>query len=384
MTWERLRILHIMECTIGGTRRHIRELTSGLSLRGHDVTAVCSAVRDPTFQNDMESMRQSAVKVIELPMLRAISPRTDFKHFLFLYRLLKQESFDIIHTHSSKAGVLGRFAAMFAGQTSVIHTPHTFAFAFKGHFSFFKRQLFLEIERFLGRTTSHLVDVSNSERVEALGYRIIPSDRIGVIENGIDPWPLRWSEPPDPGEGVFKDRNFSPCLGAVGLLNAAKGHDVLLDAFVKIRKVFPNAGLAIIGQGELAGKLKSQISELGLEDCAFLAGYRNDVPSALKDFDLFVFPSLWEGMPAGVPAVVTDVNGSRDIVINEECGLICPPGDVDALASACMKMLSDKNMMANMAQEGIRRVMKYYTLDKMLDKMENLYFETVTEKRGTP
>jgi glycosyltransferase involved in cell wall biosynthesis len=383
-----LKILQIMECTIGGTRRHLRELSSGLAQRGHEVTAICSAERDPTFRDDMEQMREAGVDVVELPMVRSIAPGRDLKHFISLCRFLRRKRFDIIHTHSSKAGVLGRTAALLCRRSGLVHTPHTFAFAFKGHFSFWKRALFMDIERFLCRRTARIIHVSESERREGLQYGILKPEQAAVAENGIDPWKVRWADPPAEGKGVFAGKNFSHRLGTVGLLNAAKGHDLLLRAFARIVKAFPEAGLAIIGDGALRPKLEKLIAELGLEGRAILAGYRTDVPRVLKELDLFVFPSLWEGMPyvvmeamaSGLPVVATDVNGSRDLVAQDETGLIVPPGDEAALADACMALMRKPVTADNMGKYGLRRVLNHFTLECMLDKIEAIYGEVISEK----
>ncbi|MHC4943498.1 MAG: glycosyltransferase family 4 protein [Planctomycetota bacterium] len=382
-----LKILQIMECTIGGTRRHLRELSSGLAKRGHEVTAICSAERDPTFRNDMEQMREAGVEVIELPMVRSIAPGRDLRHFFFLCRFLRKRQFDIIHTHSSKAGVLGRAAALLCRRCRLVHTPHTFAFAFKGYFSFWKRALFMDIERFLCRRTARIIHVSESERREGLQYGILKAEQAAVAENGIDPWAVRWADPPEEGKSLFSGRNLSPRLGTVGLLNSAKGHDILLHAFVEIVKEFPEAGLAIVGEGKLRPRLEKLIDKLGLDGRAILTGYRNDIPRVLKELDLFVLPSLWEGMPyvvmeamaSGLPVVATDVNGSRDLVAQGETGLIVPPGDKDALAGACMELLRKPVTADNMGKYGLRRVLNHFTLETMLDKTEAIYREVISQ-----
>ncbi len=386
-----LHILQVMECTIGGTRRHFREIAMGLALRGHRITVICSAERDPAFRDDMAWMDRSGVRVVELPMVRRIAPCTDLKQFFRLYRFLRQNRFDILHTHSSKAGVLGRLAGLAAGYRNLVHTPHTFAFAFRGHFGFLRRNLFLGMERVLGRHTVRMIDVSLSEREEAVRYGLIADDRLSVVENGIDPWPYRWAEPPDPDQRLFKDSGGSPRLGTVGLLNAAKGHHVLLHAFSDLAGDFPKARLAIVGEGELRSPLESLLKELGLEGRAFLAGYREDVPSLLKEMDCFVLPSLWEAMPyvlleamaAGVPVVATDVNGSRDIVRHGETGLLVPPDDPQALAAALAELLWNPARAESMARAALRRVFKEYSIEKMLDRVEGVYRDVLDSRRRT-
>ena len=188
---------------------------------------------------------------------------------------------------------------------------------------------------------------------------------------------------------MFPDKNFSPRLGTVGLLNAAKGHHVLLHAFSDLLDRFPGAGLAIVGEGELRKPLAFLIKELGLEGRAFLTGYRNDVPSLLQELDLFVLPSLWEGMPyvvleamaSGLPVVATDVNGSRDIVRHRETGLLVPPDDPQALAAACTEILDDPGKAKTLADNALRRVMVDYSLEKLLDRIEDVYQEAIKARR---
>lgn len=380
-TTTKLRVAQVMECTIGGTRRHIRELSIGLAARGLDVTLFASAERDPTFRDDLRGVAAAGARVVELPMVRAITPRLDVAHLLRLRTAFRAGGFDVVHTHSSKAGALGRAAAaLVRPRPALVHTPHTFAFNFTAQFSTNKRRLFLGIERTLGRRTDCLVHVSASERDEGLALGIVPPERAIVIENGIDATAYaRGARERVRREWGIGDDEF--VLGTVGLLNEAKGHGDLIDAAARLVARCPRLRVMIVGEGDLRSELERRIAQHGLGAVVRLLGYRNDVPDVLSAFDAFCLPSLWEGLPyvvleaqaAGLATIVTDVNGSRDIVRADVTGLVTPKSDPTALATAIERLISDRALRDRLAAAGRDRVVSHYALARMIDQHVELY-----------
>lgn len=387
---RKLRIAEVMECTIGGTRRHIRELTIGLARRGQAVTLFASAERDPTFREDLSRIAEAGVTVCEIPMVRQIAPKVDIGHQWRLIREFRRGRFDVVHTHSSKAGALGRVAARVAVRRAVIcHTPHTFAFNFAEQFSARKRQLFLAIERTLGKVTDRLIHVSESERQEGIALGIVPPERTVLIENGIDSTAYRGLD----RVRVRRELGLAegvPLIGAVGLLNEAKGHSFLIDAMARLRDDGVAARLVIVGEGALRDSLTSQIARLGLNETVRLLGYRRDVPDILAALDVFAMPSLWEGMPYGVleamasglPVVASDVNGCRDLVVDGVTGRLIPARDAHALAQALRAVLADPAHARAMADAGRARVMERYSLDTMIDRHVALFEQRVAERES--
>ncbi len=378
---DRVRVCQVMECTIGGTRRHIGELCSGLAASDVGVTLVASAVRDPTFRDDLDRLRAAGVEVIELPMVREIRPAVDAAQQWFLARLFRRRRFDVIHTHSSKAGGLGRVGALLARtKTPVVHTPHTFAFTFTDQFGPRKRGLFLRIERFLGRRTARLVHVSLSERRDVAPFRIVPPERAVVIPNGIDA--ARYADVD--GNLVRRELGLAGgafLVGTVGLLNEAKGHVHLIDAARRVRERFPGVVIVIAGDGGLRGALERRIREAGLDGTVRLLGYRTDVDRILAALDLFVLPSLWEGLPyvvleamaSGRPVIASDVNGARDLVADGVTGRLVRPAHPDALADAILQLLEDPASRERFARAGRERVRSDYSLERMIEQYVDLY-----------
>jgi len=320
-----MRVLHVIEATIGGTRRHVVDLTRGLAARGVEVSLVAAAVREPAFRRDLAALEAEGVRTFELPMTRAIRPHTDFAHLRWLERHLQREQPDIVHTHSSKAGVLGRLASMSAGIGRRVHTPHTFAFLFRAMFGPLKQGLFRALEAHLASATDLSIAVSAGEAETMRSSGVVPPDRIRIVPNGIDPAPWVRAEPADlSGLGVGPGATL--CVVA-GLLNPAKGQDLALRALAQ-----PGAGdvhLLLAGHGESESALRALARELGVAERVSFLGWRDDVPRLFAAADFVCLPSRWEGMPyallealaAGRPVVATRVDGARELV-DTSCGAL--------------------------------------------------------------
>jgi glycosyltransferase involved in cell wall biosynthesis len=379
-----------MECTIGGTRRHLHDLVHGLLARGVEVEVVCSALRDPRMREDMAGMAHAGARVHELPMVRAISPFRDSWHALRLGGLLLGSRFDVVHTHSSKAGALGRVAALLCSRAVRIHTPHTYAFSFtaagQGGEKAGPRGLLLGTERLLARITQRVIHVSASEREEGRALRVVPGGRQRVVHNGIDP--ARFARPA--GGAALRAELGIPAgarvVSSVGLLNDAKGHDILVAAAARLPS---DVHVLVVGHGEREGALRERAAALGLGPRLHLPGWRDDISAVHAASDVFALPSRWEGLPyslleamaAGLPCVASDVNGSRDILgVEPACGLLVPREDPAALAAALQRLLAEPELAARLARAGVARVADEFTLDAMLDRTLAVYREALDER----
>jgi len=372
-----LRVLQVMESTIGGTRRHITDLADGLLERRVDLHLVVSTERQPDFKDDLERLAARGAVVHELPMVRSISPGRDARHLLQISRLLRRVRPDILHTHSSKAGVLGRIASETTGIGTRIHTPHTFAFLFEDLFGPLERRLFFELERRLASGSARLIAVSEDE---ADGFRasgIVDASRVVVIENGIDPEPWAAAQAVDlTGFGFDPQR---PILLCAGLLYAAKGQDMLLEALARPENAHWQCAFA--GSGDDAQALAAQSNLLGLDDRVQWLGFRRDLPAWMAACDALVLPSRWEGMPyvvleafaAGKPVVATPVAGARALV-TADCGWLADSIDAEALSSALARCLeAGETGRADRGAAARARVREHYGVDRMVDRYLELY-----------
>ncbi|MGH7896655.1 MAG: glycosyltransferase, partial [Candidatus Binatia bacterium] len=178
-------MLYVLEASIGGARTHLRQLVENLDRRRFAPAVACAARRDPYFQLDLSRFRARGVPVHDVPMRREIHPLADPIALVRLCRLIRRGRFGIVHTHSSKAGALGRVAAKLCSRAKIVHTPHTFAFTHDADFGPSRRSLFLLLERGLGRLTDRLIAVSSEEQALALRHRIAPPSRIALQFNGV-------------------------------------------------------------------------------------------------------------------------------------------------------------------------------------------------------
>lgn len=383
-----MRILLIMECTIGGTRRHLRDLALGFAARGHEVGVIAAALRDPGMLRDFARFEEAGVRVQRLDMVRAITPLKDAWHALRVASRVAFRGWDVVHTHSSKAGALGRAVAPLCSRAARVHTPHTYPASFDGGAGQGGEApgppgLILATERVLGRVTDRLIHVSEAERDEGQALGVIPPERARVVANGIDPELFAHPAGGDALRAEFGIPADAPVVGTVGLLNDAKGHDLLVAALARLPA---DAHALIVGHGELEPALRAQAERLGVASRLHITGWRDDVLACLHAMDVFCLPSRWEGlsyalleaMAAGRPCVSSHVNGSPEALTPpgaEPAGRIVPRGDVDALHAALAELLDDAELRARYGAVAAQRVRERFSLDAMLTGTLAVYEE---------
>jgi glycosyltransferase involved in cell wall biosynthesis len=373
-------VCHVIEATIGGTRRHIVDLTRAQARRGHEVTLISAALRDAGYRDDLTELAREGVRCVDLPMTRAIRPARDLAHLTALAGLLRELRPDVLHTHSSKAGVLGRLAAREVGLDATVHTPHTFAFLFADMFGPLSRALFRTLEAALAGSTARVVAVSASEAATIAASGVVPAERLRVVPNGIDPAPWRAARPYAHGElGV---REGAPLVLVAGLLNVAKGQDLALRALA--RPELAGVELLLAGHGELEGELRALAQELGVASRAHFLGWRDDLPRLMASVDALLLPSRWEGLPyvvlqafaAGIPVAAARVDGAMELVEEGRSGALSAVGDVAGLAAALARVLArDAAGRAELARAGAERVEAGYTVERMVERLDAVYGE---------
>lgn len=373
------RVLHVMECTIGGTRRHIFDVALGQRRAGLDVHVIASAERQPDFRADLSRLAEAGVGVLELPMVRQVSPARDARHLVALERRLEGLRPDILHTHSSKAGVLGRLASLATGIGRRVHTPHTFAFLFHAMFGPLRRRLFYELERGLSGETERVIAVSRDEARLFADSGVVEPGRVRVVPNGIDPAPWAAARPIDRAQlGLGSERLL---VLVVGLLNVAKGQDLALEALTGAG--LGDLELALVGHGEREAALRAQAQELGLARRVHFLGFRHDVPALMAAADLVLLPSRWEGLPyvvlealaASKPVVACPVPGAVEL-LEGGAGYLAREVSAAALAEALRTALEDGPAgRAAAAAQGRTRLLERYTQEAMVRGLGQVYTE---------
>jgi glycosyltransferase involved in cell wall biosynthesis len=383
-----IKILHIItRLDMGGSAQNTLLTCSGLAgkyrmvlvhglaresrMTEAEEAAVADARRDAVYRG---------VKFIPVAALvRPIRPLRDFQALLALLWHLWVERPDIVHTHTSKAGILGRLAARLAGVPYIVHTPH--GHVFYGHFGRLASRAFLALERFYSRFTHRLVALTEGERRDYLELGVGPADATLVVHSGVDLAAFgAAAAQPDAMKSALGLDPASKIVGFVGWLLPIKGPLHLLNAMAAVWERHPDAVLALVGKGGQEAELKRRAQEIGAGGRVKFLGWREDVAEIMPLFDVFVLPSLNEGMgrvlveamAAGRPVVASRTGGIPDLVRHEETGLLVAPGDEAGLAAAIGRLLGSPAEARRLADGGRLRCSQYGLKD-MLGKLDALY-----------
>ena len=367
-----------MECTIGGTRRHLVDVARGQLERGHQVALAVSCEREPRFRPDLEELARLGARVFEIPMLRTISPLRDARHLRELRGRLREFEPEIVHTHSSKAGVLGRQASILEARGTRVHTPHTFAFLFSAEFGWAKRAVFRHVEKSLARKTSRIIAVSEGEAETFRKSGVVAAEQLRVVRNGIDPTPFLVAQSADRAAlGIPED---APLILVAGLLHVAKGQDLAVQALA--RPGLERAHLLLLGGGELRAKLEALAKKLGVRDRLHMPGWSDEVPNWMAACDVVLLPSRWEAMPYIVlegmasarPVVATRVDGAREMIVDGESGALCEIDDVASIASALVRVLdASAAQREELGRNARERLLAEGTAERMVDQLLEVY-----------
>jgi len=387
---KRIKVLYISQ-SAGGVQRHIGYLAKHLPKDRFDVCG-CFPPRDrvkganPHKENFFDLFNRLGLRVIPLEMCREIRPIEDFRAFLKLLRILKQEKWDIVHTHSSKAGFLGRIAAKMSGIPVIIHTPN--AFAFDRPPQSFLNFYYILLERLAGYFCDALISVSPSEGDLARKTRVVPPEKIVQISNGID-----LGEFAQPIEARQKKRSLGlpedqPMVAMIGRFAPQKAPGVFIDAVKRIVSGRKEVTCIMVGDGPLLQKTKERVIREGLEKHLFLFNWRADAREILASCDVYVLSSLWEGLPYTVleamalskPVVATAARGTRDVVVDGVTGFLVGLRDDREMAEKVLSLLSDPARCRRMGEAGRRRVEEVFSLSDHIRKTAALYERLCAER----
>lgn len=376
---SRIRVLEVVEATAGGTRRHVTELVCRLPPARFEVSVLCSLERDPDYARDIHRMRQMGARVTVVPMVRNISPLRDGVAFGALVRHMRRGGYDIVHTHSSKAGFLGRWAAAVAGVPAIVHTPHTFAFQMG--VAPWRRGVYLFLERLAARVTDRFICVCRSEREVAVAAGVAPAARCVVIENGV---PL--SACGRNGDRAARRRELglaedAPVVGMAGRFEPQKGHADLVKAAALVAARVPVVRFVLLGAGSLMPAVIAAIEQAGLREAFLLPGLVEDAVDYHAAFDVVALPSRWESLPyslleamaAGKAIAATRVGGMAEAIEDGVSGRLVPPADPAAMAEALVGLLESPAERQALGAAARERARERYSLESMIARVAALY-----------
>lgn len=331
-----------------------------------------------------EQLRRIGVRVHLIPELeRAISPLRDMQAYRILCDFFRAERPDIVHTHSSKTGILGRFAASATHVPTIVHTVH--GFAFPGEKRQALKAIFKFLERRAGRVTDRVIVLNDADAAIARDLLGVPENRLVLLPNGVD---VETYAPALPeyrqalrrsAFGIDDPDHVIVCM--VGRLWLQKNPQCFVRAALLVAAQRSNVSFFMIGDGEYRVELDAMIENSGHADRIRILGWRSDVPDLLKALDLMVLPSRWEGMPlaileamsSAIPVVASDIPGNHHLVEDGVDGCLFPLDDTAALAAALIELVDNPVKRATFSANARAKVLAGYTLGVRMKRVRAIY-----------
>jgi glycosyltransferase involved in cell wall biosynthesis len=392
---EPVRVLRLIaRLNMGGPALHVSYLARGLATRGYETTLGAGSLgrgeRSMAFVAE-----ELAVEVAAVPHLRPeLSPIDDPLSVAEILRLIREVRPHILHTHTAKAGAVGRAAAQMAGAARppvIVHTFH--GHVLRGYFDSSRTAVFREVERTLARSTTRLIAVSPEVRDELVELGVAPTEKFSVIRLGID---LDSRIVAGESDGADLRRLFgvppdSFVVGWIGRMTGIKHLPDALAAFALLRERGVDAKLCLVGDGPDRELVEQRAHELGIARHILFVGYQQDVAPYYALFDALLLPSGNEGTPvvaieslaAGTPVVATAVGGVPDVVESGTDGFLTSVGDIDALAAALERLARNPELRTEMGRAGRARTLPRYRVERLVDDVDALYRVLLAEK-GLP
>jgi len=363
---KKINVLQLVEgFGFGGAEKKLLELTKRLDKKRFR-TVICCLGLNEQIKKEFEML---GAKVVILPR----GKRFDLNMILKVIQLIRRERIDIVMTVLFYADIIGSFAGKLAGVKVIFFWETISAPEW-----LIKRRFWLY--RIAVRFCNRVIAVSRATAKFVEERRKVSSNKIKIIPYGVDINLFTMGD----GLAVRKELGIAaedPVIGTIARLHPQKGHIYLIQAAERIVLKFPNARFVLVGNGELRQFIENEVKVKHLDKHFFFLGFRSDVAQLLKSFDVFVLPSLYEGMPnaileamaSGKPVVATAVDGSKEIIINGETGLLVPAKNAERLAEAVLYLLENRKAARELGQKGRNRVETLFSLEKQIEGFEKLY-----------
>jgi glycosyltransferase involved in cell wall biosynthesis len=387
---ERAKVLHIItHLGVGGALDNTLLTVKGLSRERYEVDLAAGVLTGDYYELWQERAEACADKVILFRDLqREPHPAKDKRVLQQLTDFIRERNYDIVHTHTAKAGVIGRIAAKRAGAAKVVHTFHSFGWQdahdfhtvlWRRSLAHLKRRFYIGLERYAAGLSDALVTVSELNKKEALELKVGPAEKFVTIYSGVDLGCFR--DLTVDRNSLIRSLELSPERPIVGMIGRLSTQKAPLD-FVQAAKIVldrrPDVQFILAGDGPLEALVAKAI---GSETRIRMLGFRNDVPELLSILDIFVLTSLWEGlgralteaMIMGVPVAATSVDGIPELVSHRSTGLLSPPGNPRAMGENILWLLDHPKEAQEMSRSARKRVVPAFSAERMIEDTDALY-----------
>lgn len=368
----------------GGSPDILRITCDHLNPEVYDLDLVIGLTKYPSGKTG-EFLKRFKGKITIIPQLkREVNLFWDIRAFLKLYLLLRKGKFDIVHTHTAKAGALGRIAARLAGVKVIVHTPH--GHNFYGYFGAAANKAIIFIERLAACFTDKIIVFTELEKKDFIKFKVAPKNKVVLIYQGLEL--DKYSKAAMDKNKMRESFNIGQkefVVGFIGRLEPVKGLDYFVDAASRVEKKNPNVRFILVGDGSMRQGLENKVRDLGIAQRFIFTGWREDIAQINSMLDILVLPSLNEAVgislieaqSAGVPVIATNVGGIPEVVNDNITGLLVPAADAASLAGAIEYLLENDQKRIEMSEAAKAWVAGKFKAEDMADKISRLYNELV-------
>ena len=386
-----MRIMHVStRLILGGSQENTVLSCEGQADGGHDVSLVFGPIYGPEGSLFDRVKAHGNIETIETPnLVRELAPVKDFKCKQDLRKIIRDWKPDVVHTHSSKAGILGRLAAWKEKVPCVIHTIH--GLAFHPYQSKWRNSVYILSERIAAKRCHVIACVADAMRDQALKQGIGRPEQYVTVYSGMEV--DRYVSPQWSRDEVRRELGISEddfVLGTIARLAELKGHDDLLDSLEGLMNQRSNLKLLWVGEGWWADRLLGRVKSMGLEGRVITTGLvpSEEIPKYLQAMDVLCHPSYREGLPrtvtqsllSGTPVIANDVDGTREVCFDGETGRLIPPGDLTALREATEWMMDHPVERAEMGRLGQTLCRERFAASRMVEHLEEIYQKQLDRK----
>lgn len=369
----KIKILYGLEASSGGALKHVVYLATHLDRNFFDITVILS-LRDSETYIAIDKLRTIGINVIVMSMSRDINFLNDFLCLFSITKYLLKNKFDIVHSHSSKAGFYFRIAAFIARVRKNLYTPHCFYFQSKKGW---KRLIYIYIEKLLGLLSDNII-VSNNEREECIASKIVPENKLVNINNAIN-FAEYIEHKKETIRPSFNIPFNSIVIGTIGRLVKQKDILSLLYAARILIDINSNVYFIIAGTGELSDSLYQKIIELDLEKRVFMVGHYSEIGKVFSVIDIFISTSLWEGLPYVLleamwykkPIVAT--SSAYSILDEEQLRYMVTPGNIHGICEKLTQLINDSKMRCVLGKMNRANIETNFSFEKFVRLHEKLY-----------
>ena len=390
MSCERkLKICHVItRMIVGGAQENTLLTIKGHVEKGHEVVLVTGF--SPGREGELlKNVELPSFGIVEIPeLVRELDPLKDMKALSRLRAFFRHEKFDVVHTHSSKAGIVGRIAARQAGVPVVVHTVH--GQAFHAYEKPWKNFIYIHAERFAAKYCDRIYAVARAMIDQCVAAGVAPREKYQVVYSGMDTAAFANAKrDPELRKKLGIPENAQVVV-TVARLFPMKGYEEVVPAAEKLVKDFPDLHFLPVGDGPMFDALQKQIADLGLSDRFHFAGLvpPHEVAAYIAQGDLLWHLSLREGLPravvqalaSGIPAIGYKLDGTPEVVIDGETGFVTAPQDIGAVAARSRELLADPELRRKMGRNGRKLVLERFDWHRMAEILEEEYLRLYEEK----